>query len=112
MAVTLNERSCATALYAQTYTGARMVLEWDPHKAASSLRKHGVRFTDAYGVLEDPHALTVDDPHPQEARYLTLGMDTFGRLLIVSYTWRENRIRIISVRKATPAEQRQYEEGL
>ncbi len=58
-----------------------MVLEWDPKKAASNLRKHGVRFTDAYGVLEDPHALTVDDPHPEEDRYLTLGMDTLGRLL-------------------------------
>lgn len=89
-----------------------MALEWDPKKAASNLRKHGVRFTDAYGVLEDPHALTVDDPHPEEDRYLTLGKDTLGRLLIVSYTWRESRIRVISVRKATASERRHYEDGL
>lgn len=89
-----------------------MALEWDPKKAASNLRKHGVRFTDAYGVLEDPRALTVDDPHPEEDRYLTLGRDTLGRLLIVSYTWRESRIRVISVRKATASERRHYEDGL
>lgn len=88
-----------------------MTLEWDPEKAASNLRKHGVRFTDAFGVLEDPHALTIDDPHPDEERQLTLGMDTLGRLLVVSYTWRADRIRIISVRKATPSERRHYEAG-
>ena len=88
-----------------------MTVEWDPEKAASNLRKHGVRFTDAFGVLEDPRALTIDDPHPEEERHLTLGMDTFGRLLVVSYTWRADRIRVISVRKATPSERRQYERG-
>jgi len=88
-----------------------MRLEWDPKKAASNLKKHGVRFTDAYSVLEDTQALTIDDPHPDEQRHLTLGMDALGRVLVVSYTWRGDRLRIISVRKATPSERRQYESG-
>jgi hypothetical protein len=88
-----------------------MTLEWDPKKAASNLKKHGVRFADAYSVLEDPQALTIDDQHPDEQRHLTVGVDTLGRVLVVSYTWRGDRLRIISVRKATPSERRQYESG-
>jgi uncharacterized DUF497 family protein/uncharacterized protein (DUF4415 family) len=65
-----------------------MTLEWDPKKAASNLKKHGVRFADAYSVLEDPQALTIDDQHPDEQRHLTVGVDTLGRVLVVSYTWR------------------------
>lgn len=87
-------------------------LEWDARKAAANLRKHGVRFTDAHAVLEDELAVTVDDPHPTEERYVTMGVDSLGRVLVVSYTWRGERIRVISVRKATPRERRQYEEGL
>lgn len=86
-----------------------MTLEWDPKKAASNLRKHGVRFADAHSVLEDPRALTIDDPHPDEPRHLTIGLDALGRVLVISYTWREDRLRVISVRKATPSERRQYE---
>lgn len=89
-----------------------MTLEWDPEKAASNLKKHGVRFTDAYSVLEDPEAVTIDDYHPDERRHLTVGMDALGRVLVVSYTWREDRFRIISVRRATPSERRQYGSGL
>jgi uncharacterized protein len=74
-----------------------MEMEWDPAKAALNFRKHGVRFTDAYAVLEDELALTVDDPHPDEERYATIGMDGFGRLLVVCYTSRDDRVRIISV---------------
>lgn len=87
-----------------------MTLEWDPKKAASNLKKHGVRFADAYSVLEDTRALTIDDPHPDEQHHLTLGVDALGRVL-VSYMWRGDRLRIISVRKATPSERRQYESG-
>lgn len=87
-----------------------MELEWDPKKAAANLRKHGVRFTDAYAVLEDELALTTDDPHPDENRYVTIGLDSLGRVLVVTYTWRAERIRIISVRKASPSERRQYEQ--
>ena len=78
----------------------------------ANLRKHGVRFTDAYAVLEDELAVTTEDPHPDEERYVTIGLDSLGRVLVVCYTWRGERIRIISVRKAAPSEQRPYEEGL
>ena len=88
-----------------------MSLEWDPKKASSNLKKHGVRFTDAFFVLEDPQALTIDDPDPTESRHRTVGVDSLGRVLVVSYTWRGDRLRIISVRKATPSERGQYESG-
>lgn len=96
------------AVHVSTYTRT-VELEWDPKKAAANLRKHDVRFTDAYAVLEDELAVTMEDPHPVEKRYVTIGLDSLGRVLVVSYTWRGERIRIISVRKAAPSEQRQYE---
>jgi uncharacterized DUF497 family protein len=86
--------------------------EWDPAKARQNLRKHGVDFADAVPVLEDEAALTIRDPFSeQEQRWITLGMDALGRLLVVVYTWRGDRIRLISARPATPRERRQYEEG-
>jgi len=87
----------------------RMEYEWDPDKAVSNFKKHRVRFADAVTVFSDEQALTMEDPDPDEERSITLGMDAQGNILIVSYTWREDRIRIISARKATPAERRQYE---
>ncbi len=84
--------------------------EWDPGKANQNVRKHGIRFADAVAVLEDEFALTVRDPFSeQEERWITLGKDAFGRLLIVVYTWRGGRIRLISARRATARERRQYE---
>jgi uncharacterized DUF497 family protein len=86
--------------------------EWDPAKARRNLRKHGVDFADAVTVLEDEAALTIRDPFSeQEQRWITLGMDALGRLLVVVYTWRGDRIRLISARPAAPRERRQYEEG-
>jgi len=86
--------------------------EWDPAKARRNLRKHGVDFADAVTVLEDEAALTIRDPFSeQEQRWITLGMDALGRLLVVVYTWRRDRIRLISARPAAPRERRQYEEG-
>ena len=89
-----------------------MGYEWDPAKARQNLRKHGVDFADAVTVLEDEAALSIRDPFSeQEPRWITLGMDALGRLLVVVYTWRGDRIRLISARPATPRERRQYEEG-
>jgi hypothetical protein len=86
-------------------------LEWDERKAAANLRKHGVDFADAALVLEDDLALTVRDPVGRgEGRWVTLGQDPHQRLLVVVYTWRGQRIRLISARKATSAERRRYEE--
>jgi len=78
-----------------------VAVEWDPAKAAANLKKHGVQFRRRRLVLEDPRGLTVDDPHPAEERHLTVGMDALGRVLVVSWTWRNENIRLISARKAT-----------
>ena len=86
-----------------------MDLEWDARKAAANLRKHGVDFADAATVLDDEHAVTVTDDHIQEERSVTIGMDALGRLLVVVYTWRGDRIRLISARYTTSRERRQYE---
>jgi uncharacterized DUF497 family protein len=85
------------------------MVEWDAEKAADNLEKHGIDFAEAATVLEDERALTVDDDDPDEERFVTLGMDALGRLLVVVYTWRDEDVRIISARRATPAERRQYE---
>jgi uncharacterized DUF497 family protein len=84
--------------------------EWDPRKASANRRKHGVDFADAASVFQDEQALTVRDEISavDEPRFLTLGRDLLGRLLVVTYTWRDERIRLISARRATSTEQRQY----
>jgi uncharacterized protein len=87
-----------------------MDYEWDPGKAATNLQKHGVSFADAVSVFSDEFALTTADDLAEEERFVTLGTDAFGRLLVVIYTWRgEQIIRIISARKATRHERTQYE---
>lgn len=85
--------------------------EWDAEKARANRLKHGVSFADAVATLEDEQALTVEDDFPGERRFITLGRDPFGRILVVVYTYRFRAIRIISARKATPSERRQFEEG-
>jgi len=86
--------------------------EWDPAKASANLRKHGVRFADAVSVLEDDLALTIRDAYSDdEDRWITLGMDALGRVLVVVYTWQPEAIRIISARVATPSERRDYHRG-
>lgn len=84
--------------------------EWDPAKAAANLKKHGVRFADSALSLEDPAALTVPDPDgSEEERFVCLGADPANRILVTIFTYRGNRIRIISSRKASRAERRTYE---
>jgi len=86
--------------------------EWDPAKADANLKKHGIRFADAVSVLEDDSALTIRDPHAEdEERWITVGADALGRILVVVYTWRDDRVRIISARLATSREREQYEES-
>jgi uncharacterized DUF497 family protein len=84
--------------------------EWDESKAAANRRKHGIEFADATAVFEDDRALTVEDEISavDEQRMLTLGRDALGRLVVVAYTWREDRIRLISARAATRSERREY----
>jgi uncharacterized DUF497 family protein len=86
-----------------------MSIEWDTRKAAANLQKHGIDFADAATVLEDERGVTVpDELSLDEARYLTVGMDALGRVLVVAYTWRTDTLRLISARRATPRERRQY----
>lgn len=86
---------------------------WDPAKAEANLRKHGVHFSDAEAVLFDPLALSMNDSDAEgEDRYIAIGQDVVGRILVVIYTYREDQIRIISARSATRKEIRTYEEGI
>jgi uncharacterized DUF497 family protein len=83
---------------------------WDPRKASANRRKHDVDFADATSVFEDDQALTVRDEISavDEPRFLTLGRDLLARLLVVTYAWRGERIRLIAARRATPGECQQY----
>ena len=84
--------------------------EWDPAKARANLQKHGVDFADAVTALEDELALTGPDPDAEgEARFVSLGIDARGQLLVTAFTQRARRLRIISSRKASRAERRRYE---
>jgi len=85
-------------------------LEWDGEKAAYNLRNHGVDFADAATVLSDDMAITImDDSEGAEERHVTLGLDALGRCLVVVYTWRGEKARMISARKATKSERQRYE---
>jgi uncharacterized DUF497 family protein len=85
--------------------------EWDPRKADANYRKHGVRFSEAATVLSDELAMTVEDTRIGEQRFVTVGESAEHRLLVVIYTWRGERARLISAREATPKERRNYEGG-
>jgi len=86
--------------------------EWNPKKAASNLRKHGVSFEEAASVFNDVLAAVYADPDhsAHEKRYLTIGTSSQGRLLNVAFADRGQRIRIINARKVTKKERQLYEE--
>ena len=90
-----------------------MEFEWNPDKADINLRKHNISFHEATTVFNDSLSVTFADPDHSigEERYVIIGVSEFGKLLIVSHTDRENRIRIISARTANRQEKRFYEEG-
>ncbi len=86
-----------------------MKIVFDPSKNRLNLKKHGVDLADVEGVFFDARALTREDPDHQEKRFVTLGMDGFGRLLVVAYCYRgDDEIRVISPRKAEPRERNAY----
>ena len=86
--------------------------EWDPTKARANEEKHGVSFFEAREIFDDDHSSTVPDPdHSEdEDRYLIFGVSKAPRHLVVSYTERDDRIRLISAREMTPQERRAYEQ--
>ena len=86
-----------------------MDFEFDPDKAKANLHKHKVSFSHAEQALRDPNALTIEDPDSEdELRFVTLGMDSLGRVLVVVHTPRGDRTRLISARKASKGESEQY----
>ena len=88
-----------------------MRYQWDRNKALTNLNKHGIDFADAVSVFSDNLAISILDPRFDEERFIIIGMDAFKRILVVIYTLRDDEIRLISARKATRNERRQYEEG-
>ena len=100
-----SHRHVAAALRVQLYTA--MLTEWDAGKARLNARKHGISFADAVVSLEDEGALTMRDPFSdEEERWVTMGLDALGRVLVVVYTWRGESVRLISAQKPTPREHR------
>lgn len=87
-----------------------VVFEWDRRKAEINLKKHAVDFADAVAVFSDHSAITLQDDSNGEERFVSVGLDALGRVLVVVFSWRGERIRLISARRATRRERRQYEE--
>ena len=90
-----------------------MRVTWDPNKAEINIEKHKIRFSDAEMVLFDPFAMTLKE-HVVEAeqRFVTVGSDAVGRIIVTVYSYSADTIRLISARKATPKERKQYEKGI
>ena len=86
--------------------------EWDEEKAILNLRKHGVSFEEAATVFRDDLSVTVPDPDHSaaEERFITVGVSSQDRVLLVAHVERGDRIRIISARELTPRERKQHEE--
>ncbi|MGH8478748.1 MAG: BrnT family toxin [Gammaproteobacteria bacterium] len=86
---------------------------WDPEKERINSAKHGINFTEAVTVFADPLELTIADPDHSEAefRLVSIGMSSGGRLVVVGYTERGERMRIITARLASAREHKQYESG-
>ena len=91
-----------------------MVYEWDAKKAKGNRRKHRISFEDAATVFLDPLALTFPDPDHSigEEREITIGRSGRQQVVFVSHCRRGDRVRIISARKTTRGERKQYEEGI
>ena len=87
-----------------------MSFQWDRDKAQANLDNHKIDFSDTVAVFEDQWALTINEQYvDDEQRFVTLGMDILGRVLVVVYTHRHEDIRLISARRATRLERRTYE---
>ena len=90
-----------------------MSADFDPKKDAANIKKHGVSLSEGDGVLNDPLALTVEDDSAEgEQRFVSIGMNVFGSLMVVVHTPRGDGTRTISVRKPDPKERRNYEKGV
>lgn len=90
-----------------------MSFEWDLRKAEANFKKHGIRFAESLPVFEDDYAITIadDESDPGEQRFISMGTGVKGRVLVVVYSYRGRKIRIISARLAEAHERSQYEES-
>ena len=89
-----------------------MEYEWDSVKSKANARKHGVQFADTVIALEDELAITIADPDSKdEVRFVSLGMDAIGRVLVTVFTHRDDAVRIISSRIASKGERKRYGEN-
>ena len=88
-----------------------LIFEWDPKKAETNLKKHGVSFEEGSTAFKDPLSLTIDDPlhSSDEERLILIGMSYNNRMLVIVHTEIRDNIRIISARKATKKERNYYE---
>jgi len=90
-----------------------MKFQFDPEKAKSNLKKHMVSFADAEAVFYDSLAIHQEDHYSEgEERFITIGMGSTNKLIVVIYTFRDDEIRVISARHATRQEKREYESGI
>ena len=90
-----------------------MEITWDAIKAKSNRLKHQIYFADVEPVFYDPNAISIEDTESTgEARFVVIGCDSLGRVIVVVYTYRDSAIRLISARKANRTERKTYEEGL
>ena len=97
-------------MYVYSFT---MRIIWDPNKAEINFKKHKIRFSDAELVLYDPFAMTLEEQVIEgEQRFVTVGSDALGRIVVVVYSYRADTIRLISAKKATPSQRKQYEKGI
>ena len=106
----VRERPRGLRLYSRR--GNLLIFDWDPAKASSNLRKHGIAFSEAVTAFADPFSLTISDPEhsSREARYVLIGVTLSGRLVVVAHAEADDAIVLISARPATNAERRSYEE--
>ena len=95
------------------YTDKRMDITWDPIKADSNFKKHGISFEEAVTVIQSAMTVTIEDHSTDEQRFATIGLSIKLRVLLVVHTYRdESEVRIISARKATKKEQQEYEKRI
>ena len=90
-----------------------ILFEWDPKKAKEKLETHGISFDEASTAFRDTLSLAIYDPlhSDEEDRFVLIGNSHRNRLLVVVHTERADRVRLISARKATEKERKQYEEN-
>ena len=90
-----------------------MKISWNSVKAKSNRLKHRIFFSEVEPVFYDPNAISIEDTDSRdEVRHIVIGLDSFGRLVVAVYTYRDSGIRLISARMASKAERKTYEKGI